>query len=239
LGERNFHSFYSLLHGASAAELAEFSLNSSAATYTFTSGGGNGVDRLSNVNDDKQNYRQVNDAFRVANFESATVKTIWSIVAAILHLGNVKFSSRDEEEKDMNNNSGKSSSKTQTNAADNNNNNNRAKISDDSLKLIKCIAGLLRLEEADLISAMTSRLIATGHKDLVTTYLTVKDAYYAKDALAKAMYEQLFTWIFGRMNEILDIKNTIEATRMGEAPLKTTVIGVLDIYGFEIFDNNG
>lgn len=49
------------------------------------------------------------------------------------------------------------------------------------------------------------------------------------------MYEQLFTFIFKKINEILDVKNVIKDNSYG----KSTVIGVLDIYGFEIFDNNG
>ena len=50
------------------------------------------------------------------------------------------------------------------------------------------------------------------------------------------MYEKLFTFIFGRINEILDIKHTIKTNA---AVSQSTVIGVLDIYGFEVFEHNG
>jgi myosin-1 len=53
----------------------------------------------------------------------------------------------------------------------------------------------------------------------------------------KAMYEQLFTFIFTKINEILDIKNTIKSNEITSK--NSTVIGVLDIYGFEIFESNG
>lgn len=52
-------------------------------------------------------------------------------------------------------------------------------------------------------------------------------------ALLKALYERLFSWIVGRINHVIQVKDY--------NPLlhgKNTVIGVLDIYGFEIFDNN-
>ena len=49
----------------------------------------------------------------------------------------------------------------------------------------------------------------------------------------KALYEQLFNHIFAKINENLDIKNM-----KNNGSSKTTVIGVLDIYGFEIFDTN-
>lgn len=49
----------------------------------------------------------------------------------------------------------------------------------------------------------------------------------------QALYERLFGWIVSRINAVIEVKNY--------NPLlhgKNTVIGVLDIYGFEIFDNN-
>lgn len=46
----------------------------------------------------------------------------------------------------------------------------------------------------------------------------------------------MFSYIFGKINQILDVKNTLKSN---DNFSKNTVIGVLDIYGFEIFDNNG
>uniref|UniRef100_H2ZUY8 Myosin IG n=2 Tax=Latimeria chalumnae TaxID=7897 RepID=H2ZUY8_LATCH len=48
-----------------------------------------------------------------------------------------------------------------------------------------------------------------------------------------AIYERLFCWIVERINGIIEVKN-YDARIHG----KNTVIGVLDIYGFEVFDNN-
>lgn len=50
------------------------------------------------------------------------------------------------------------------------------------------------------------------------------------------MYEKLFSYIFSRINEILDVKHVANASNLIS---KHTVIGILDIYGFEIFDSNG
>eukprot|EP00061_Rhincodon_typus_P017828 g46708.t1 len=51
--------------------------------------------------------------------------------------------------------------------------------------------------------------------------------------VAGAIYDRLFCWIVNRINDIIEVKN-YDAKIHG----KNTVIGVLDIYGFEIFDNN-
>ncbi|XP_030405644.1 unconventional myosin-Ig isoform X2 [Gopherus evgoodei] len=48
-----------------------------------------------------------------------------------------------------------------------------------------------------------------------------------------AIYERLFCWIVGRINTVIEVKN-YDARLHG----KNTVIAVLDIYGFEIFDSN-
>lgn len=47
----------------------------------------------------------------------------------------------------------------------------------------------------------------------------------------QAIYDRLFSWIVSRVNDAIDLDRTPEHGQ-------TTVIGVLDIYGFEIFDNN-
>ena len=45
------------------------------------------------------------------------------------------------------------------------------------------------------------------------------------------MYDRLFTWIVSRINDTIELRDMASHG-------KCTVIGVLDIYGFEIFDNN-
>uniref|UniRef100_A0A8B9GVK7 Myosin IHa n=1 Tax=Astyanax mexicanus TaxID=7994 RepID=A0A8B9GVK7_ASTMX len=54
---------------------------------------------------------------------------------------------------------------------------------------------------------------------------TVDHAIYVRDALAKAIYGRTFTWLVNRINESLENQ---DASRK-------TVIGLLDIYGFEVF----
>ena len=51
--------------------------------------------------------------------------------------------------------------------------------------------------------------------------------------LLQAIYDRMFSWIVGRINEAIDPKHS-GVQYVG----RNTVIGVLDIYGFEIFDNN-
>ncbi|XP_063421774.1 unconventional myosin-Id-like isoform X2 [Mytilus trossulus] len=99
-------------------------------------------------------------------------------------------------------------------------------------KLLGNIAHLLSVTPDELEKALCSRVIAAGGQ-VVEKGLTVSEAMYARDAYAKATYDRMFSWIVQRINEAIDPK----ASGMRLIG-KNTVIGVLDIYGFEIFDNN-
>ncbi len=56
--------------------------------------------------------------------------------------------------------------------------------------------------------------------------LSVPDSTVARDAFAKALYGKLFDWLIKKCNQTL-------YKVVGKAS-----VGVLDIFGFEIFDNN-
>uniref|UniRef100_A0A663MVG8 Myosin IH n=1 Tax=Athene cunicularia TaxID=194338 RepID=A0A663MVG8_ATHCN len=58
--------------------------------------------------------------------------------------------------------------------------------------------------------------------------LNVDLAFYARDAVAKAIYGRTFTWLVNKINGSLANKDST----------RKTVIGLLDIYGFEVLDTN-
>jgi myosin-1 len=155
-GERNFHSFYYLLNGIDEKKLSSYNLKRNCSNYIY-------VNQDSNNNDgqnDKQNYDAVMKSMKIVGFDDKIIDTIWNIVASIIHLGNVKFEDTDTHDK--------------------------CAISRESIaNEIKTIAKLLNINENELNSALTTRVIATGAKDVVTANHTMKDASYAKDAFAK------------------------------------------------------
>uniref|UniRef100_A0A8B9NNA5 Myosin IH n=1 Tax=Accipiter nisus TaxID=211598 RepID=A0A8B9NNA5_9AVES len=62
----------------------------------------------------------------------------------------------------------------------------------------------------------------------VLSPLNVDLAFYARDAVAKAIYGRTFTWLVNKINSSLANKDST----------RKTVIGLLDIYGFEVLDTN-
>ncbi|XP_039752928.1 unconventional myosin ID [Pararge aegeria] len=91
----------------------------------------------------------------------------------------------------------------------------------------ECVTALGVTQEG-LKSAMSGRILSAGG-DLVSKEHTLSDAHYTRLALAKAAYDRLFTWIVQQINKAIESpQNTY----------RSSLIGVLDIYGFEIFDTN-
>jgi myosin-1 len=93
------------------------------------------------------------------------------------------------------------------------------------------IAYLMEVDAESLSKAFTSRVMETqrgGRRGSVYEVpLNIVQATAVRDALAKSMYERLFEWIVQRVNVSLEARSAHQFT-----------IGVLDIYGFEIFEEN-
>ncbi|KAK0142498.1 Myosin-11 [Merluccius polli] len=79
----------------------------------------------------------------------------------------------------------------------------------------------------DFTRAVLTPRIKVG-REVVQKAQTKQQADFAIDALAKAMYERLFRWILARVNKTLD-KSKRQAS---------SFLGILDIAGFEIFEDN-
>ncbi|XP_051786267.1 unconventional myosin-Ib isoform X8 [Erpetoichthys calabaricus] len=90
---------------------------------------------------------------------------------------------------------------------------------------LKEICELIGIEQTVLERAFSFRTVE-AKQEKVSTTLNVAQAYYARDALAKNLYSRLFSWLVNRINE------SIKA----QTKTRKKVMGVLDIYGFEIFE---
>ncbi|XP_034239658.1 unconventional myosin IC isoform X2 [Thrips palmi] len=95
-------------------------------------------------------------------------------------------------------------------------------------KEVAIIAELLGCDARRLSEALVSRTI-DAHGDKVTSPLSRDMAVYARDALAKAVYDRLFTWLVRRLNFSL---------QPPREERNDVVMGILDIYGFEVFQKN-
>nr|XP_025858426.1 unconventional myosin-Ib isoform X7 [Vulpes vulpes] len=91
---------------------------------------------------------------------------------------------------------------------------------------LKEICELTGIDQSVLERAFSFRTVE-AKQEKVSTTLNVAQAYYARDALAKNLYSRLFSWLVNRINESIKAQTKV----------RKKVMGVLDIYGFEIFEN--
>ncbi|KAH8883823.1 myosin-1 [Thozetella sp. PMI_491] len=89
------------------------------------------------------------------------------------------------------------------------------------------VAYLLEVTPQQLIKAITIRVLTPRNGEVIESPANVAQATATRDALAGAIYYSLFDWIVERINVSLKARQA-----------KTNSIGILDIYGFEIFEKN-
>lgn len=87
---------------------------------------------------------------------------------------------------------------------------------------------LLQCPEDKLVKALLNKTIE-ARDDVVVSPMGRDEAVKARDALSKSVYERMFTWLVQRLNRSL--QSAVEVK-------KKIVLGILDIYGFEIFQSN-
>uniref|UniRef100_A0A8C5UGR8 Myosin IH n=1 Tax=Malurus cyaneus samueli TaxID=2593467 RepID=A0A8C5UGR8_9PASS len=153
---------------------------------------------------DKNDWKVVRKAFSIIDFTDKDTEQLFAIVATVLHLGNIQF----EEDS-----------------------NGHAIIRDGTQ--IKWISKLLGAHLSILQEALTHRKIEARSEEVLSP-LNVDLAFYARDAVAKAIYGRTFTWLVNKINSSLANKVGFLS---GDSTRKT-VIGLLDIYGFEVLDTN-
>jgi myosin I len=94
------------------------------------------------------------------------------------------------------------------------------------------VAYLLQVDAGLLSKSLTERTMETSHGmkrgSIYHVPLNPTQATAVKDALAMGIYNNLFDWIVERVNQSFS-QNRMESHKS---------IGILDIYGFEIFDHN-
>lgn len=91
-------------------------------------------------------------------------------------------------------------------------------------------AYLLGIDRNRLEEKLTSRKMDSkwgGRAESINVTLNVEQASYTRDALAKGLYSRVFDFLVESINKAM------------QKPYEEYSVGVLDIYGFEIFQRNG
>ncbi|XP_057693611.1 unconventional myosin-IXAa-like isoform X1 [Corythoichthys intestinalis] len=216
--ERNYHVFYYLLAGASEEERESFHLlkpeeyhylnqmtKKSQKLYWDNYYESELQDCFSVEGEDlKHDFERLQLAMEMVGFLPATRKQIFSLLSAILHLGNIRYKKKTYR--------------------------------DDSIdicnpEVLPIVSELLEVKEEMLLEALTTRKTVTVGERLIVPY-KLAEAGTVRDSMAKSLYGALFDWIVFRANHALLNNKDLEDNS------KIFSIGVLDIFGFEDYENN-
>uniref|UniRef100_A0AAY4CXT8 Uncharacterized protein n=1 Tax=Denticeps clupeoides TaxID=299321 RepID=A0AAY4CXT8_9TELE len=192
--ERNYHIFYQLCASRDLPEMRALKLGP-AEHFRYTN---QGEETQIPGTDDAVELDRTRNAFTILGRHSME---LYQILAAVLHLGNVKIQA-----------SGRGGDRSYIDADD---------------RSLALFSKLLGVECAQMAHWLCHRRLAVGGEMLVKP-MSGQQASDARDALAKHIYGQLFTWTVLRLNAALQ----------GQREQPKSFIGVLDIYGFETFDRN-
>ncbi|XP_013136576.1 PREDICTED: unconventional myosin-Va [Papilio polytes] len=200
-GERNYHIFYQLC--AASVNMPELQLDHQDSFQYLNQGGSPNIDGV----DDLRTFNETRNALTTLGVSETEQANMFTVLATVLHLGNIQLYDCDPD------------AGPQEDGADG------AHISSND-KHLHIVCSLLGISKAELSRWLTHRRIASAH-EVIVSRMDVQRAAFARDALAKRMYGELFAWLVRAVNRALDT---------GHA--KKHFIGVLDIYGFETFEIN-
>jgi myosin-3 len=198
--EKNFHIFYYLVAGLSARKLLARYRLKGVHHYLEQRGTAKGSAKSNAVFSER--FEQIEKIFCLFGFSNEEFEQVCSILAAILNIGDIRI------EGDFHSHIGEVSTIS-----------NKIKLGD--------VAHLLCLEQEHLAKAFTSTHVIT-HGETIVRPNTVEQAIDIRDAMAKALYGRLFSWIVNKINPEL------HSGRKGNV----RSVGILDIFGFENFRVN-
>ncbi|KAL4487053.1 hypothetical protein ABPG72_001505 [Tetrahymena utriculariae] len=205
-GERNYHIFYHLLFGGDKNIIKQVSL-SGKKVENFVYLNQSSCRDLDNMNDQEM-FQGILDSLRKMNLSDNLELSIFKLLSAILYLGNIEFDDRDYDV------------------------NTPCKVLNEDI--LQIVANLLSTDSAQLKESFVKKARVTPDS-IIYSPVTKNECINSKNTLSKALYDKLFSWLVGKLNDGIipdgqDLQNLKNSDILN--------IGLLDIFGFENFEQN-
>ncbi|XP_031969905.1 myosin-IIIb isoform X9 [Corvus moneduloides] len=207
VGEKNFHIFYYIYAGLyHQKKLSEYRLPDKKPPRYIDNETGRVMHDIVTKDSYGRQFEAIQHCFRIIGFTDEEVYSVYRILTGILNTGNIEFAAI--------------SSQHQT---------DKSEVPDP--EALDNAAALLSIGSEELQEALTSHCVVTRGETIIRTN-TVDKAADVRDAMSKALYGRLFSWIVNRINTLLQPDKNICNAESGMN------VGILDIFGFENFARN-
>ncbi|TWW73671.1 Unconventional myosin-IXb [Takifugu flavidus] len=180
--ERNYHVFYYLLMGASRDEQEDFHLLK-PQDYFYLNQGDLHLDDDSNFG---QEYKRLKQAMEMVGFLASTKKHIFSVLSAILLLGNVSYTLAEDTKV----------------------------LEVGPAEVLSTLSDLLKVKVDLLTKALTKRKLVVANTTVESQY-TLHEASRVRDTMAKSLYSALFEWIVLHINHAMLNRRDMEESVSG------------------------
>jgi len=178
-GERNYHIFYQLLRGATDEQKQKYNFHDGdthgielSNYYHYTGQGGAPALREFS---DEDGLKYTLTAMRSIGWDETKLDKVLSLIAGLLHLGQVNFD-----------------------CVENEGGQEVAVVADE--QALKSAAALLGVSADTLKTALTERILIT-RGEAITIQLAPEKALDSRDALTKTIYGALFLWVVSEVNK--------------------------------------
>uniref|UniRef100_A0A287A148 Myosin IXB n=1 Tax=Sus scrofa TaxID=9823 RepID=A0A287A148_PIG len=175
----NYHVFYYLLLGVNEEERQEFQLKQPEDYFYLNQHNL----KIEDGEDLKHDFERLKQAMEMVGFLPATKKQIFSILSAILYLGNVTYKKRATGRDEG--------------------------LEVGPPEVLDTLSQLLKVKREILVEVLTKRKTVTSNDKLILPY-SLSEAITARDSMAKSLYSALFDWIVLRINHALLNKKDME-----------------------------
>ncbi|XP_071072397.1 myosin-IIIb isoform X2 [Dasypus novemcinctus] len=207
VGEKNFHIFYYIYAGLyHQKKLSEFRLPEENPPRYIADETGRVMHDIISKESYQRQFEAIQHCFKIIGFTDKEVHLVYRILAGILNIGNIEFAAI--------------SSQHQTD-----------KSEVPNAEALENAASILCISPDELQEALTSHCVVARGETIVRAN-TVDRAADVRDAMSKALYGRLFSWIVNRINILLQPDKNICSAADGMN------VGILDIFGFENFQRN-
>lgn len=207
-GERNYHIFYQVLFGAPQEDIEALVLHTMRTVpETIHYLNQSGCLQIDGSSD-ADDYAELVAAYHTMGFSDAETAALQRAIAGILHLGNINFVPNPQDSEG-------------------------SIIDQVSEPHLAHAAALLGFDPTTLPRSLLFKSVRSGRRaSVIFAPHLPETAAENRDALTKAIYSRCFDYLVRRINESI---NTVSTQTSCGSPAPGTMIGVLDIFGFEIF----